>query len=145
MQCQSRAKRALLTSVAGCNSVNRQQKHVQGSWRMALLQDRHKLTDLIIVCEAASALIMAMIRADSRHSLSGACSPVRMGCVGNDTTSEPGWSCAISRCRSPSMPVDCSQRCLVSSCEMSAHSVCRNQIPYHFCCMIPTKQSVLVL
>ena len=81
---------------------------------------------LIIVCEAASALSIAMMRADSRHSLRGALSPrfARMGCGGRGTAPEPAVSCTVRRCRRPKMPVDCSQRCLASSCDTSAHSVC---------------------
>ena len=79
-----------------------------------------------MVCDAASALIIAMMRADSRHSLSGALSPIlaRMGCGGRGTAAELAVSCTVRRCRRPKMPVDCSQRCLASSCDTSAHSVC---------------------
>ena len=79
-----------------------------------------------MVCEAASALIIAMMRADSRHNLSGAFSPrtESTGCGGRGTAPEPGLSWTVRRCRRPKMPVDCRQRCLASSCDTSAHSVC---------------------
>ena len=84
------------------------------------------LSHLIKVCEAASALIIAMIRADSRHNLSGIPSPkfVRTGCGGRGTAPEPAVSWTVRRCRRPRMPVDCRHCCLASSCDTSAHSVC---------------------
>lgn len=97
------------------------------SAKKACRAGRHSTrSHLIKVCEAASALIIAMIRADSRHSLSGVPSPrsVRAGCGGRGTAPEPAVSWTVRRCRRPRMPVDCRHCCLTSSCDTSAHSVC---------------------